>query len=60
MLEDKVGNDSKDDQRNTLLNHLELDKVEGTAIIDKANAVGRDLAAVLEESDHPRKGDNEV
>ena len=60
VLEDEVGDDSKDNQRDALLDDLELDEVEGTAIVDKADAVGGNLAAVLEEGDHPREGDDEV
>lgn len=53
VLEDKVGDDGEYYQRDALLNDLELDKVERPAIIDKADAVGRNLAAVLEEGNHP-------
>lgn len=53
VLEDKVGDDGEYNQRDALLNDLELDKVERPAIIDKADAVGRNLAAVLEEGNHP-------
>ena len=47
VLEDEVGNDREYHQRDTLLNHLELDEVERTAIIDKTDAVGGNLTAVL-------------
>ncbi len=53
VLEDEVGDDGKDYQRDALLNDLELNEVEGTAIVDKADAVGGNLAAVLEKGDHP-------
>ena len=60
VLENQVGNDGEDNQRDALLDDLELDEVEGTAIVDEADAVGGNLAAVLEEGDHPREGDDEV
>ena len=44
----------------TLLNHLELDEVERPAIIDKTDAICGNLAAVLEEGDHPREGDDKI
>ena len=53
VLEDEIGDDGEDYQRDALLNDLELDEVEGTAIVDKADAVGGNLAAVLEEGNHP-------
>ena len=60
VLEDEVGNHGEDHQRDAFLNHLELDEVERTAIIDKANAVGGNLTAVLEEGNHPGEGNDEV
>ena len=57
-LEHDIGNDAEDGQRDTLLNNLQLDEVEGAAVIDKAQTVGRHLAAVLEESNAPREGDD--
>ena len=60
VLKDKVGDDSEDHQRDALLDHLELDKVKGTAVIDKTDAICGNLATVLEEGDHPREGDDEV
>ena len=60
VLEDKVGDNGEDYQRDALLDHLELDKVKRTTIINKADAVGRNLTAVLEEGYHPREGNNEV
>ena len=53
VLEDKVGDDGEYNQRDALLNDLELDKVERPAIIDKADAVGRHLTAVLKKGYHP-------
>ena len=60
VLEDEVGNDSKDHQRDALLDDLELHEVEGATIVDEANAVGRNLTTVLEEGDHPREGDDQI
>ena len=60
MLEDEVGNDGKYHKGNALLDHLQLNKVEGTAVVCKAYAVGGNLTAVLEESNHPRESDNQI
>ena len=57
-LEEDIGDDGKDDKRYALLNHLELHQVEGTAIIDESNSVGRYLTAIFEESDGPTEGDD--
>ena len=54
-LEHDVGNDAEDGQRDALLNDLQLNEVEGTAILYEANAVGRHLTAVLKEGDAPRE-----
>ena len=59
-LETEGQDEWENNQRDALLNDLELDEVEGTAIVDKADAVGRNLAAVLEEGNHPWEGDNEI
>ena len=57
-LEHDVGNDTKDCQRDALLNHLQLNEVEGTAVLYEANAVGRHLTAVLKEGDAPRESNH--
>ena len=57
-LEEDVGDDGEDDERYALLNHLELHQVEGTAIIDESNSVGRYLTAVFEEGDGPTECDD--
>ena len=57
-LEEDVGDDGEDDERHALLNHLELNQVEGTAIIDESDSVGRYLTAVFEEGDRPTEGDD--
>ncbi len=57
-LEHDVGNDAEDGQGDALLNDLELDEIEGTAIFDKSQTVGGYLTAVFEEGNHPRKGDD--
>ena len=59
-LKQNVGDDGKDGQRDTLLNDLQLDEAEGAAVIDKAQTVGWHLTAILEERNHPRKGDHKV
>ena len=60
VLEDEVGDDGEDHQRDALLDDLELHEVEGTAVVDEADAVGRHLTAVFEEGDHPREGDDQI
>ena len=52
-LEHDVGNDAEHGQRDTLLDNLQLNKVEGTSVFDKAQSVGRNLTTVLEEGDAP-------
>lgn len=52
------GDDGEDDERYALLNHLELHQVEGTAIIDESDSVGRYLTAVFEEGDGPTECDD--
>ena len=54
-LEHDVGNDAEDSQRDTFLNNLQLNEVEGSAILNEADAVGGNLTAVLQEGDAPRK-----
>ena len=46
-LEQDVGDDAENGQRDTLLNHLQLNEVEGTAVIYKSQTVGRHLTAIL-------------
>ena len=52
-LEHDVGDDAEDGQRDALLDDLQLDEVEGPSVLDKADAVGGYLTAVLEEGDAP-------
>ena len=47
MLEDEIGDQSKHHQRDALLDHLQLHKIERAAIIHKADAVGRHLGPPL-------------
>ena len=56
-LEHDVGNDAEHCKGNALLDDLQLDEVEGATIFYKAQAVGRHLAAVLEEGDAPGEDD---
>ena len=60
VLEDEVGNDGEDHQRDALLNDLKLDEVEGASVVNEADAVGRHLTAVFEEGNHPREGDDQI
>ena len=57
-LKHDVGNDAEDGQRDTLLYNLQLDEVEGAAVLDKAQTVGWHLTAVLEEGNAPREDDD--
>ena len=57
-LKHDVGDDGKDCQRNALLNDFQLDEREGTAVADESHAVGRYLAAILQEGNAPRKHDD--
>ena len=57
-LEEDVGDDSEDDERYTFLYHLELNQVEGAAIVDKSYSVGRNLAAILKKCNRPTEGDD--
>ena len=54
-LEHDVGDDAEHGQRNALLYDLQLDEVEGTAVLDKAQSVGWHLTAVFKKGDAPRK-----
>jgi len=44
-LEQDVGNHAEDGQRDTLLDDLQLNEVEGTTVLDESNSIGRNLAA---------------
>ena len=57
-LKQQVGNECEDHQRHHFLYHFELDERERSAVADEADAVGRHLGAVFEESDSPRKQDD--
>ena len=57
-LEQEVGHHGEDYQRDALLDDLELDQRERTAVALKADAVGRHLTTVFEESDAPREDDD--
>ena len=57
-LEHDVGNDAEHSQRDALLDDLQLDKVEGTSVFHKSQAVGGHLTAIFKEGDAPRKGDD--
>ena len=46
-LEHDVGYHAENGQRDTLLNHLQLNQVEGTAILHKAQSVGGHLTTVF-------------
>ena len=58
-LEDEGDDDGEDGQGDDLLDDLELDEVEGTAVLGITYAVGRDREAVLEEGDAPGEQDDQ-
>ena len=57
-LKEHIGNDAKHQQGDNFLYHLELHQRERTAVPVKANAVGRHLAAIVEEGNEPRKSNH--
>ena len=52
-LEHDVGNDAEHSQRDTLLDDLQLNKIEGTSVFNKADAIGRHLTTIFKKSDTP-------
>ena len=60
VLEDKIRDDGEDHQRDSLLYHLQLHKIKGSAVLDIADTVGRHLTTVLKEGDRPREGDHQI
>ena len=57
-LEHDVGDYTEYGQRDTLLNDLQLNEVERTAVFHKTYAVGGNLATVFKEGNHPRESDD--
>lgn len=57
-LEEQGGEDGEDDERHYLLDDFELHQREGAAVAGEADAVGRNLAGILEEGDAPREEDD--
>lgn len=57
-LEHDIGNDGENSQGDTFLDNLQLYQCEGAPITLKAQTVGRNLAAVFKEGNHPRKEDD--
>ena len=57
-LEDKNREQGEDGQGDYFLYHLELDEVEGAAVVHETYAVGRHLKRILEEGDAPREEDD--
>lgn len=57
-LKQHVGNDCEDYQRHAFLYDFKLYERERTAVAVEPDAVCRYLAAILEEGDAPREGDN--
>ena len=59
-LEEDVGDDAEDNQRDDFLYDFELHQVERSAVVDEADTVGRHLTAVLEKGNHPREGNDQI
>lgn len=57
-LEDQNREQGEDGQGDYFLYYLELDEVEGAAVVHEAYAVGGDLEGILEEGDAPREEDD--
>ena len=58
-MERDRGENNKDYKRDNFLNHFELHQRERSSVAIKTYSVSRYLEAVLEESDSPRKEDDE-
>ena len=58
-LEDEEDDDREDRQGDDLLDDLQLDEVERSAVLGVTDAVGGDRQAVLEESYAPREQDDQ-
>ena len=52
-LEHDVGNDAEYCQRYALLNDLQLDEIERSAVLDEAETISRNLTAVFKKGYHP-------
>ena len=52
-LEHDVGYYTENGQRDALLNNLQLNEVEGSAVFDKPQSVGGNLATILKEGNAP-------
>lgn len=57
-LKHNVSNDTEYCQRDALLDDLQLYEVEGAAVLDEADAVGRNLTAVLQKGYAPGEYNN--
>lgn len=57
-LEEDVGDDAEDNQRDDFLYDFELHQVERSAVVDEADTVGRHQEAILYAGNHPREADD--
>ena len=57
-LEQEHRHDREHRQRNDLLDDFQLHEVERAPVVDEADAVRRDLGAILEKGDAPRQEDD--
>ena len=59
-LEQDSGENGKDNQRDDLLNDLQLHQRERASIAGKAHAVGRDLKRIFSQGYAPRKQNHRI
>lgn len=59
VFEENEHEDSEDGERKELLDDFELPEVEGTAIVDEPDAVGRHHETVLDQRDAPAEEDDQ-
>ena len=58
VFEKDQGKSREDDQRDHLLDHLELDQVEGAAFLLETDPVGGHLETIFKKSNPPTDEDN--
>lgn len=59
VLEEQKHEDGEDCQRQELLDHLELPKVERASVVEEADPVGRHHEAILDKGDAPAEQDDQ-
>lgn len=59
VLEEQQHEKGEDRQRQELLDHLELPKVERASVVEEADPVGRHHEAILDKGDAPAEQDDQ-